>query len=94
MKEFLITVFSVLIVSCIFNSIAMWMGIIPSYRPYPYPTGIAEVKTSTPAFGCKRDDFAYPEIHFTDGTRPTMFITDITDKGDRSNAEFPLGANN
>lgn len=94
MKEFAISVFVILILSCIFNSIGMWMGVLPEMPPYPYGSTITDVKTSAPSFGCKRDDFCYPEMNLTNGKRATNFITDITENGDRSSAEFPLGANN
>lgn len=83
-----------MVLSCIFNSVAIWMGLMQSYPPYPIQAGLGPVKKAAPAFGCKREDFCYPEINITNGSRPTQFITDITDHGDRSNAEFPLGANN
>jgi hypothetical protein len=94
MKEFLTTILVALVLSCIFNSVSIWMGESPNLPPYPYGAGIKEVKTSAPHFGCKREDSCIPEIEFNGSARPSYFITDITEKGDRSNAEFPLGANN
>lgn len=94
MKEFLITVVSVLIISCIFNSIAVNMGIMGSLPPYPWPAGVGELKTGDAAFGTKREDFAYPEINLTSKARPIVFMTEISDGGTDRTAEFPLGANN
>jgi hypothetical protein len=94
MKEFVISVFAALVLSCIFSSIGIMLGQEANFPPYPVPAGIKEVKSSAPHFGCKRDENSIPEIDYTNGARPTFFITDVTDKGDRSNAEFPLGANN
>lgn len=91
MKEFVITLLGALVVSCIFNSIATWMGLFPNLPPYPYGVSIGEVKES--AFGSKREESSMPELNFTTGVRPTMYIKEITE-GDRTNAEFPLGANN
>jgi hypothetical protein len=94
MKEFLISVLSALVLSCIFFSVASSMGILANMPPYPYPTRIGEVTSAVPGFGCKREDCCIPELELTNGIRPTMYITDVTDKGDRTNAEFPWGANN
>ena len=94
MKEFLISIFAALVLSCLINSVSIWLGVQPDLPPYPFASGIKEIKSSAPNFGCKREDCCIPEIHYTNGSRSSFFITDITDKGDRSNAEFPLGANN
>ena len=94
MKEFVISVFAALVLSCIFNSVGIWLGVLPDLPPYPYGSSLGEVSTASPQFGTKREDFCYPEINFTNGKRPTSYITEITETGDRGAAEFPLGANN
>ncbi|MBX9685840.1 MAG: hypothetical protein K2X27_04005 [Candidatus Obscuribacterales bacterium] len=94
MKEFIISVSVVMLLASIFNSVAIWMGLMPNLPPYPFAAGIGEIKKASPTFGCKREDFCYPEIHFTNGNRPITFITDITETGSDRGAEFPLGANN
>lgn len=94
MKEFLVPIFAVLLLSCIFNSVAFHFGLMQNMPPYPLGSNISEVKSSSPNFGCKRDDFCYPEINITNGKKPSSYITDITETGDRSSAEFPFGANN
>ncbi len=94
MKEFVLTVFGALVLSCIFNSIGICLGMQNDLPPYPTGSSISEVKESVPSFGCKRDDFCYPEMNLTAGKRPTAYITEINDSGDRGQAEFPWAANN
>lgn len=94
MKELVISVFAVIVLSCIFNSVGIWLGVLPDLPPYPYGSSISEIKNSGSEFGTKREDFCYPEINLTNGKRPSCYITEITEKGDRGAAEFPLGANN
>lgn len=77
-----------------FISVAQWMGLLPSYQPYPFPAGVKDT-TQQGAFGVKRDDNAgYTEINITEGARPIPYITDITDKTSNRDGDFPLGANN
>lgn len=95
MKEFVITVFIALMLSCLFNSVAIWMGLLPSYPPYPYGSCIKD-KIGEVKLGTKRqDDQIYPEIDITSrGARPSGFITEVNDTTERCSAEFPLAANN
>lgn len=91
MKNFLKSIFAVLVLSSIFNSVAIWMGIFPNQPPYPVGCAINSVNPSK--FGCKRDEFAICEYAYTKASRPTCYITDITE-GERTFVEFPLGGVN
>ncbi len=92
LKDLIVSLLIVLVVICIFNSIGIMFGQVQGYLPYPWPVGINDAKES--GFGTKRDEIIYPEINFADKTRSVMYMTTIDDGKDRSNAEFPLGANN
>lgn len=93
LKDLIVSLLIVLVVLCVLNSLGIMFGQVQGYQPYPWPVGVNEsIKES--GFGTKRDEIIYPEINFVDKSRSVLFMTTIDDGKDRSNAEFPLGANN
>ena len=98
MKALIITFIAALVINTLLLSLFQtlkdeqgrpWMQPIPAY---PWPAAISDVKES--GFGLKREDSVYPEIHYTDNSRSTMYMTRISDQDNERNVEFPLGANN
>lgn len=92
LKDLIVSLVVMMVVMCVLNSIGAMFGQVPSYPPYPWPIGISEVKDTK--FGTKRDEPNYPEINYVDQSRNSAYMTDIVDGMDRSNADFPLSANN
>ena len=86
MKEAVGAFIFALVVSCILNSLGV------QYQPYPYPVGLNGV--SEGGLGVKRGEGNIPEVNYTDGDRPTKFITKVDAGGEDRDAEWPLGANN
>lgn len=87
-----ITFLCILVVSCIFNSIGIWMGVLPNYPPYPWGSRVAGVSDGGTQ-GVQREEQNYPEVDVTNGTKPEGFIYQVVDSKDRSQATYPYGAN-
>ena len=92
MKEFLFTVFGCMVLSCLFNSVGIWMDILPNYPEYPIGTRVDEMKEGPT--GLSREDMSFPEIGITNQIKENGFIIRIDDKGERGASEFPFSANN
>lgn len=92
MKEFLLASIGALVLSCLFNSVAIWMGILQYFPPYPIGSAMDEVKEGIN--GCKRDDFSLPEVEVTRRKKASGLITDIYDHNERGTGEFPYWTNN
>ena len=86
MKEAIFAFIFALVVSCILNSLGV------QYEPYPYPTGLSD--TSEGGLGVKRGEGNIPEVNYTDGARPSRFITKVEGTNEDRDADWPLGANN
>jgi len=86
MKEAIGAFIFALVVSCILNSLGV------QYEPYPYPVGLNDV--SEGGLGVKRSEGNIPEVQYTDGARPTKFMTKVEAAGEDRDADWPLGANN
>ncbi len=92
MKAIIIIFITALVINTLLLSLFQTLNWMPPIPAYPWPSGISDVKES--GFGLKREDSVYPEIHYTEGARNTMYMTRISDNDNERNVEFPLGANN
>ena len=86
MKEAICAFLFALIASCLLSSLTIQVP------PYPWPVSLSDVSESS--FGLKRDEGNIPEIHYTDLSRATKFMTTVDEASEERNVEWPLGANN
>ena len=87
----LVLLLSIMVISCIFNSVGVMLGVYPNYPPYPMGSRVGDL--SAGKTGVKRDEMNMPEIDITNAVRPNGYIYEVNDSGERSQADFPFGAN-
>lgn len=86
MKGIIISFLAVFVGSLCLISLMQALGLVENYKPYPYPTGVAE--TTQAKTGTQVREYNVGEINVTDMTRPPSYVSDVRDKGERHHGEF------
>src|SRR5439155_27179411 len=85
MKEAIVLFIFALIVSSLVG------GLDTSQEPQNWKVGVSDMVDSE--FGVQRKENSYGEVNYVNEPQPYLFMTNIDEKSEQWNVQYPLGAN-